>query len=266
MKFVSRFLAFLLAVSLVVTALVYISSSTLFNQSRLQAAAHSAQLSPKISAAIPDILKANLGLSADETFILKTVLTPDRVQPYLDQIITKIVQPDPTPVQIDFSAFRQSIQNESLPLPPKLAELTAKPLILISSHQAERLVAAKHLLDLGKLFGPIAAVILAGLILLIARHSRFLVLGEASIMTAIGLGLIGLLVPSGPEILTSSIGTSIIAPLKEPIQAAFKIVFTAAQTEYFQWSMVAVGAGLLAFIIHGVTVLAAKFGKSKRHG
>jgi hypothetical protein len=265
MRFLSRLISALLSLVVIATVSAFILGATIWNPERLRTATDKAQVPAKVAETLPSLLKSSLGLNDDETFIIQTVATKERVTPYINQILDKLAKPDGQALQLSLNDMRRAIVAESLPLPAAIDTLTAKPFTAISAEQSTKLAAVKHLDDQAKLFGPIIAGVLIVLIVVLAKRSRFMVLGEAGIMVAIGLGLVGLILPTLPGILTSSIGTSAVAPLRDTLTAIAQGLLGVAQSFYYKSAFAALIIGLLCYIIHGVSGFLAKFAKKKHH-
>lgn len=266
MRHISRFVAFLLALLLILAVTSYIAGKTIWSPSRLQQAAQSSGASEKAASFIPEIISSNFALSDDEKFIVKTVVTPERIAPVINQVFTHFAVADGTPLSFDLSNYRQAISSEGLPLPPNLENLTSKPITIISSEFATSLASVKQTNDKIRLLAPILALVFAVLIIFIAKKQRFLLLAQAFIASAIGLGLIGLVSPLIPGLAASSLGTSAIAPLKDVIITLLGTLAKSAQSDFYLAGMICAGVGVVLFITHGLVVLMSKFSKKRHHG
>lgn len=265
MKLISRFIASVLSLVIVISASAYIVSRTLWNPSRVQEAAHSTGAANKIASAIPIILKSNLSLTSDEQFIVKTVSTDQNVSPLLDQILSRLATPDGTPVKLDLSQFRNQIAAEGLPLTKGLDNLTSKPLIIISADVSTRLASLKHSSYQLKIFGPILAIILIVLIFVLAKRQRFLVLAEAGTFAAIELALLSILAPKVPGFAASAIASSNLSPLKDTYLALSGNLATSIKQDFILAAEIAAGISVVLFLIHGFVLVRTKFGKSRHH-
>ena len=263
MKFLSRFIASVLSLVIVASAGAFIVSAIIWNPIRVQDAAHSTKVADQVASAIPTILNTSLTLTPDEQFIVKTVVTPKRIEPILDQILGNIASADGTPLSLDLSSFQKAISSEGLPLPSDLQKLTDKPIRLISAEKAAKLVSFKQTNDKVKIFAPIIGVVLIVLIILIAKRQRFLVLGEASLFAAIELALLGLFAPKLPDLASSAIATSDFAPLKAAYLSLTSSLSSLAKHDFILAAEIVGGVSLLMFIIHGFLRISGKI--SKKH-
>ncbi|MEO7617605.1 MAG: hypothetical protein ABIS59_02070 [Candidatus Saccharibacteria bacterium] len=263
MKFLSRFIASVLSLAIVASAGAFIASAIAWNPTRLQEAAHSTNVSAQFATAIPTILNTSLTLTPDEQFIVKTVVTPKRIEPLVDQIFGNIAAADGTPLNLDLSSFQQAVSTEGLPLPADLQKLTEKPVKLISADKAVKLASFKQTNDKIKIFAPIISVVLIMLIIILAKRQRFLVLGEASLFAAIELALLGLLAPKLPDLATSAIATSDFAPLKGAYLALTSSLTNLAKHDFLLAAEIVGGVSLLMFIVHGFLRVSGKL--SKKH-
>jgi hypothetical protein len=263
MKFLSRLIASVLSLAIVASAGAFIASAIAWNPTRLQEAAHTAKISDQFAAAIPTILNASLTLTPDEQFIVKTVVTPKRIEPLVDQILGNIAAADGTPLNLDLSSFQQAVSSEGLPLPADLKKLTDKPVKLIPADKAAKLSSFKQTNDKIKIFAPIIAVALIVLIVILAKRQRFLVLAMASLFAAIELALLGLLAPKLPDLATSAIATSDYAPLKGAYLALTSSLTSLAKHDFLFAAEIVGGVSLLMFVVHGFFRLSGKL--SKKH-
>ncbi len=265
MKILSRFIASILSLVIVISASSYIFAHTIWNPSRVQDAAHSTDTASKIATALPLILKSSFSFTPDEQFIVKTVVTDKNVSPLLDQILSDVAISDGAAVKLDLHNFRKQIAAEGLPLTKDLDNLTAKPLTIIPADAAARLSSIKHTAGQIKIFGPVIAIVLILLIFVLAKRQRFLVLAEAGTFAAIELALLGLLAPKLPGFASSAIASSDFASLKDAYLSLGGNLAASVKQDYFLAAEVAIGISVLLFLIHGVVFFKTKFGKSRHH-
>lgn len=263
MKFLSRFIASVLSLVIVASAAAFIASAIVWNPNLLQDAAHSSKVAEQFASGLPTILNTSLSLTPDEQFIVKTVVTPKRIEPILDQILSNIATADGSPLTIDLSSFQKVVSSEGLPLPSNLQNLTDKPIKLIPADKAYKLASFKQTNDKVKIFAPIIAIVLIATIFLLAKRQRFLVLGEASLFAAIELALLGLFAPKLPDLATSAIATSDFAPLKGAYLSLTSSLATLAKHDFILAAEIVGGVSLLMFIIHGFLRISGKI--SKKH-
>ena len=264
MKFLSRFIASILSLAIVGSAGAFIASAVVWNPTSLQESAHKAKISEQFASAIPTILNASLTLTPDEQFIVKTVVTPKRIEPLVDQILGNIAAADGTPLKLDLSSFQRAISSEGLPLPADLQKLTDKPVKLIPANSAAKLASFKQTNDKIKLFSPIVVIVLAALIFVLAKKQRFLVLGEAALFAAIELALLGLLAPKLPDLATSAIATSDFAPLKGAYLSLTTNLTSLAKHDFLLAAEVVGGVSLVMFAIHSFLLLFGKIPKKHK--
>jgi hypothetical protein len=138
MKLLSRFIATILSLVIVISASAFIVARTIWNPNRIQQAVQTTATASKVAAAIPIILKSTLSLAPDEQFIVKTIVTDKNVSPLLDQVVSSIATSDGTTIKLDLEPFRNQIATEGLPLTKDLDSLTAKPITILSSIQMIR--------------------------------------------------------------------------------------------------------------------------------
>lgn len=265
MKLLSRFIASVLSLVIVISASAYIVARTVWNPSRVQKAAHTTDAAGKIARVVPVILKSSFSLTPDEQFIVKTVVTEQNVSPLLDQVLKAIATSDGAPVKLDLGEFRKQIVAEGLPLTKDLENLTAQPITLISTDASARLASVKHTDGQIKIFGPLIAIVLIVLIFVVAKRQRFLVLAEAGTFAAIELALLGLLAPNVPGFATSAIASSDLAPLKDAYVSLAGNLALSIKQDFFLAAEIAAGISIVLFLIHGLVIFKAKFGKSRHH-
>ena len=249
MKWISRFLAGLLALALIATALAWVLGQTIWDQNYIVHKTEQVKLANQLAPALSKMLAANAGSTADGAVILGDALTPEYIQGRLDTLIPALeryYREGGQVPRLDLSDLKSRITAAGYVVPPELAATLERPqdihagqadgAIRMANQQARRL----------QWVAPLAAALLAGLIALLARRRRWLVLAGASLSAAIGTALLAVAAWLPVSLVQSTLANSSAALLAEPIRTIIEAV---AQDQ----------SGLLVWAAVGMVVTAAVF-------
>ena len=266
MTFIARLLGGLLAVALTVTAVSWVGQATVWNADYVKQTFRDQRFYDRSAIVLPSILVGSAA-TGDQAYLIKQLVSPGLVQQYVEQAITKLesyYRDGGAAPTLDLTPIRNQFASLGLTPPPLLARITDKPQHLSNPALDTVAGSAAHQSALLKWLGPVAALVLAGLIILIARRRRWSVLMgagfTAAVMTALAAGLVLLL----PQLATGGLTTSVWGNLVEPVRAVADAVAKDASHQLLWWAVGFAAGGVLMGLIGLVFAARTKFSRTPK--
>ncbi len=248
MKWLSRLMAGLLALTLTATAVAYASSSTVWNSDYVLKTASNNGFYNGVADALRPVFIVPTA-TGDQRYLLSQLITPSLVRNHLEGAIAglqRYYREGGTPPRLDFSDVKLQFDALRLAPPPLVATLIAAPVTL--SNPAVDAVAQTASQKTAQLLwlGPAAAAVLIVIISIVTRRRRWSVLAgagvSAAIFTAIASG-ISLVIPG---IATTGLATSVWAQLAAPVKSLGQVIAHDVSQQLLWW---AVGFGVAAVLL-----------------
>lgn len=255
MKWLSRLLAGLLAVALMVTAVAWVSNGTIWNSDYVVKTASDQKIYDRIAKALTPVLISQQS-TGDQRFLLGQLITPSLVRQHLEGPIFNLLQYyryGGTPPSLNFNDIKQQFDALRLAPPPLVAALLAKP-VTLSNPGIDRLaMGASRQASQQRWLAPLAAGLIAFIIVIISGRRRWNVLAGAAVgatvLTAIVAGLSLLL----PSITTMGLSTTVWSALTPIFKGLGEAMARDVSQQLLWWS---VGFAVLA-VLMGLGGLAA---------
>jgi len=264
MKWLSRLLGSLLAITLMVTAVAWVSNSTVWNSDYVLKTASSHGFYDGVAKALPPVL-IDTSATGDQRYLLSQLITTSFVRVHLEDAIAglqKYYRDGGTPPSLDLSDVKRQFDALGLVPPPLVATLINKPVEL--SNPAVDAVAqgASQKTALLLWLAPATAAVIIVIIAAITGRRRWSALAGAAVgaagVTAIASG-ISLIVPG---IATMSLATSAWGQLAGPLKGLGDAISRDVSQRLLWW---AVGFGIAAVVLGACGVMAAAAHRMRRH-
>lgn len=264
MKWLGRLLGTFLAITLMATAVAWVTNATTWNSDYVSKTASDQAFYDGIAGALPPVL---IGPSAtgDQRYLLSQLITPGLVRNHLEGAIAglqRYYRDGGEPPRLDFSDVKLQFDALHLTPPPLVATLIDAPVTL--SNPAVDTVAQGASRKTAQLLwlGPVAATVLVLIISVVTGRRRWSVLAGASVgaavLTAIASG-ISLLVPG---LATTSLSTSVWGQLAPPVKSLGEAIAHDVSQRLLWW---AVGFGVAAVLLGIGGLIAGASRKMRRH-
>lgn len=248
MKWLSRLMGGLLAISLMATAVAWESNATVGNSDYVLKTAADHGFYASIADALPPVL-IGPDATGDQRYLLSQLISPGLVRHHLEGAIAglgRYYREGGEPPRLDFSDVKQQFDALHLTPPPLVATLIEAP-VTLSNPAVDTVaqVAARKTAQLLWL-GPAAAAVLIVIIGVVARRRRWSMLAGAAVgaavLTAIASG-VSLLVPS---LATMGLSTSVWGQLAPSVKSLGDIMARDVSQRLLWW---AVGFGIAAVLL-----------------
>lgn len=258
MKLLSRFLGGLLALVLAATAGAWVLGQALVDEHYLVRRAADAQIADQLADGLPAALAALTSTPEDTRVILAQAVTPafvrDQLETVLPQLVRYYAQNGAVP-QVDLRDLAVRIRGEGFAVPPALEPTLATPQSVTAGRLDGTLRAVAHTSSQLVWLGPLAAAGLTGLILLVARQRRWLVLAGAAMGGALGVLILAALAYVPPPLIASTLTTSPARALAPAVRSLAEAV-ARDQSHRLLWVAAGLaGAAALLCVIHSVARL-----------
>lgn len=264
MKWLGRLLGGVLAVSLMATAVAWVSNATVWNTDYVLKTVADHGFYDKVAEALPPVL---IGPTAtgDQRYLLSQLISPGLVRHHLEGAIAglgRYYREGGEAPRLDFSDVKQQFDALHLTPPPLVATLINAPVTL--SNPAVDAVGQGASRKTAQLLwlGPTAAGVLVIIIAVISRRRRWSVLAAAAVgataLTAVASG-VSLLIPG---LATLSLSTSVWAQLAPSIKSMGEIMARDVSQRLLWW---AVGFGVAAVLLGIGGLIAGATRKMRRH-
>jgi hypothetical protein len=221
MKALANLLTALLAVALVITVGAWVIDRTVWNGPYLLQTADRSHLSEELAKALPEAVATSLGGNqADTKTVLAQAITPAYVHGLLESLVPQLEKyyqgsgPVPT---LDLRELKARIEAADLPVPASLSPSLEQP-IAVATPASPVLTSVATRTHQATWLGPLVAIALIGLIVVAARHRRWLVLAGATLGAAIGCAVLAGVATVPPRLIASSIDTSPIRALTPAVR------------------------------------------------
>ncbi|HSX00785.1 MAG TPA: hypothetical protein VLF67_00965 [Candidatus Saccharimonas sp.] len=249
MHLITRLLSGLLVLALVVGAAAWVLSATVWNASYLMHKADDTHLADGLAAALPEALASNTSTSSDTKYILTQVITPSLVRDQLDTMLPALItffERGGQAPRLDLREIESRITAAGYDVPAELKPALDTPQSVGTTGAGPGLRSAIQQTGQLKWWAPLAAVVLAGLIVLVAGHRRWLALAEAAffagLLTLAAAGLAQFL----PALVDSMLTTSPAKALAAPVRAFATAVSGDVSRDFLY---VAAGLGALVLVL-----------------
>ncbi len=268
MRWLSRLLATLLALTVVAAVGAWVLNQTLWNQAYLRHKAEQVNLAGQLAPKLPAALTASLGLPADTEVMLASVLTPAYLQGQVDTLLVQLQRyyhGDGGVPQLDLSDLSARLPAAGFEPPPILAATLNQPHPLTAGQADSQIKQVVRTTQDLVWLAPMAAVLMIGLIVLVAGHRRWLTLAGATLGAA--LGLLGLAAAAyiPPRLVSSMVATSAAADLTIPLRSYAEAVMT-DQLKLLLWTAAVLAVIALALVsVHLIVKVRHRFQPTPHH-
>jgi hypothetical protein len=263
MKWLNRLIGGLLAVSLMVTAVSWVSNETVWNSNYVLKTASEHGFYDGVAKALSSML-IGPNATGDQRYLLSQLITPSLVREHLAGAIAGLesyYREGGVPPHLDLSDVKRQFDALRLAPPPLVASLIDAP-VTLSNPAVDTVsqVASQKTAQLLWL-APVAAAVLVVIIVVIARRSRWMVLSGAAvgaaILTVLAAGISVLM----PSIGTTSLTTSVWGALAPPVKSLGEIIAHDVSQRLLWW---AVGFGIAAVLFSLIGLAAGASRKLRR--
>ncbi len=264
MRWLIRLLAWLLGLALVATAGLWVLGQTIGSSVYLDAKARQAHVADAVAAGLPGLLAASTETPSDTKVILQEAITPVFVQDQLDAVLPQLEQYYQTngiAPKLDLSSLQDRITAAGYEVPEELAPTLQRPIPVTAGRLDGPLKATVQTLQQWGWVAPVAAVVLIGVILTLARTRRWIVLAGAAFSAALETALLAGTAHLLPSFVFSTLDTSAAKPLAVPVRD----YLAAIASDQTRWLLMIAaglaGATLVCLAIHGLLHVRHRFGR-----
>lgn len=263
MAWLARLFAGLLAAALALGIGAWVLERTIGDGEYMKRQAHETQLAEGLSGSLPAVLAADSAVPAQTQAALQQILTPAAVSAQLDTILPQLeryYRGQGEQPQLQLQDLVARAQATGVPIPPEVAAQLSESQPVQAGELDPALRSAAQQTDQLHWVAPLAAAALVGLILVLARHRRWMILAGATFSAAISTLVMAGVAQLLPRIFVSTLDTSPAKPLTAPIRRYAEAI-AADQTHYLLWA-----AGVLGIItavlvaVHFVLRMHYRFG------
>lgn len=256
MKIIARFLSWVLGAVIALTVLAYANNQTLLSSSYVLGQAKSHGIYNQIATATPDALGKLASLSEEDTYAIKQVVDADYIEQLADDVVPQLIsyyRHGGNPPQLDLRDIIDRSGGSTTDLSPDIVSQIDHPITLSNSRIDGPLATSLRRLDSFRVYGPIAALILVGLIWVVGGHKRFMILAEGMLAGVVGLGILWGINHAIPPLFSSALSTSPLAPLSVPISSLVRDVLNGTDHFLLIAGMVLIAAAVALVVVHMVT-------------
>ncbi len=249
-----RLLGGLMATALVVSAGAWVLERTVWSADYVQQKAADTKLADGLATHLPAVIGRTTSNPGETEVMLQQVLTPSFVRGQLQIMIPGLIhyyrEGAPIPA-LNLSALQERLTDEGFVLPAGLAKTLQQPQPITPGGTADEVIQAgagrvAQLLWLA----PLLALIMAGLIVLLTGHRRFIVLSEGLLGAGLGTLALAGLATLPPGLAASALATSPAKELQEPVRT-FMAAISHDQTWTLIWIAGTFGVALVVLsLIH----------------
>jgi hypothetical protein len=193
MKFISHFLAVLLTLALVVSAGAWVVNQTTGDEHYLVHQAEQAHVADQLAQGLPAMLAGLTPTPDDAKVVLAQAITPAFIQDQIETVLPQLVRyygQDGAVPQLDLRELEARIQGAGFAVPPALTATLDTPQPVTVGRLDNGLKTAAHTSQQLVWWGPLAALALTVLIVLVARGRRWLVLAGSALGGAVGVAVL----------------------------------------------------------------------------
>jgi len=253
MKFLSHFLAFLLATVLALSVSSWILERTLWSAPYIEKQASQTKLYDNLATGIPQAFAhADAGTDTDASGLknLNPALIQNQLSNLLPQFIDHIHKAGPAPT-IDLAALAVSLGQ---PAPDGPAVKTVN----FGSADAKITATGKNLHTAGT-HAPFVALAFILLILAVMRDYRFPTLARGAFDTAVALGIAAGLFWFMPNLILQALNKPTLLPIRDAITSFATSLFHGIAAQFGIATLVFIAAAIGLWLAHGAGRIKAKF-------
>jgi hypothetical protein len=266
MKIIARFLSWVLGVVIALTVLAFANNQTILSSSYVLGQAKSHGIYDQIATATPDALGKLASLSEEDIYALKQVVDAGYIEQLADDVVPQLItyyRHGGNPPQLDLRDIIDRSGGATTDLSPDIVSQIDHPIVLSNARLDGPLAGSLRLLDSFRVYGPIAALVLIGLIWVVGGRKRFMILAEGMVAGVVGLGILWGANHAIPPLFSSALSTSPLAPLSVPISALVRDVLTGTDHFLLVAGIALVVAAAALVVAHMVTKM---LGGKEHHG
>jgi hypothetical protein len=215
MRWLNRLLAGVLALALTATALVWVTSHTLWSATYLEHSATSTHLSSELATALPEIATQYVPAGPART-ALASIITPGYVAGELTHLIPDFIAANrtnaPAPM-LNLTSLNEQLVALGVPVPTTLMTVLSTPQPLIPDNIAHPIKTAGQLTGQLAWLAPLVALGALILILFVAGRRRLLAISGALISAAGLTALAALALQLPPYVMNAALTSSAARPV-----------------------------------------------------
>jgi hypothetical protein len=220
MKWLLRLLMIIAAGALAATALSFTVLQTTARSEYLQSIAARTHLADELARGLPAVAEAYApgpGTGA----AVRQVVTAGYVQNQLDQVLPALVDSLKTGAAtptLNLTGILSAIQPSGIVLPDRLQKYLNAPQPVIPAVFDAPVRGASQAASQFQIAGPVIIGIVLGLIFMLARGRRYLLLGETLLLGAVLILVAAGLIQLPPRLVSATLASSVAAPLEPAIR------------------------------------------------
>jgi cytochrome bd-type quinol oxidase subunit 2 len=255
MRWLSRLLGAVLALALTTGAAAWVLTSTVANEQYLVRQTEQAGTAEQVAAGLLTALAPLTPAPDDTKVILEDAVTPgyirDHIETLLPQLVRYYTQDGPMP-ELDLSGLAQRIETAGFAVPPGLAGTLETPHSVTAGRLDGLLASAAQQSRQLVWLAPLVAVVVALLIVALARQRRWKVLAGSTLGAALATAVLAGLAYLPPTLISSTLATSSIKSLAPAVRTLTDAV-AKDQSQRLLW--IAAAFGVAALVLSGVNIV-----------